>query len=87
MLGVLDRQLADNEYLAGDYSIADIANFCWARAAHWSGVETADLKHLTRWIDAIHARPAVQRGLEVPTPDQQTTSTDELIKTAQKFVT
>jgi glutathione S-transferase len=87
LLEILDGQLAENEFLAGDYSIADIANFCWARSAHWSGVETEDLKHLTRWIDTIHARPAVQRGLEVPTIDQKAKSADEFIKTAQKFVT
>ncbi len=87
LLEVLDQRLAESEYLAGDYSIADIANFCWARSAHWSGVETADLLHLTRWIDAIHARPAVQRGLAVPTADQKAKSADEFIKAARKFVT
>lgn len=40
---LLDAQLADNEFLAGDYSIADITNFCWARSAHWSGVATKAL--------------------------------------------
>lgn len=87
LLEILDGQLEKNEFLAGEYSIADIANFCWARSAHWSGVETEDLKNLTRWIDTIHARPAVQRGLEVPTTDQKAKSADEFIKTAQKFVT
>lgn len=87
LLEVLDRHLADHEYLADEYSIADIANFCWARTAHWSGVDTADLPHLTRWIAAIHDRPAVQRGLEVPTAAQMDRSADEFIAAAQKFVT
>jgi GST-like protein len=87
LLEILDLRLANNEYLAGDYSIADIANFCWARSAHWSGVDTADLQHLTRWIDAIHARPAVQRGLEIPTKDQKARSAEEFIEAARKFVT
>jgi len=87
LLEILDRQLADNEYLAGDYSIADIANFCWARTAHWSGVDSADLPHLTRWIDLIEARPAVQRGLMVPTARPKSNSNDDLVKAAQKFVT
>jgi GST-like protein len=87
LLEILDLRLADNEYLSGDYSIADIANFCWARSAHWSGVDTADLQHLTRWIDAIHARPAVQRGLEVPTKNQKARSSEEFIEAARKFVT
>lgn len=65
---VLDRQLADNEYLAGDYSIADIANWCWVRTAKWSGIDTAGLDHLARWTDAIAARPAVQKGVTVPEP-------------------
>jgi GST-like protein len=63
---VLDGQLADHEYLAGDYSIADIANWAWVRTHRWSGVEVDDLPHLRRWIDALRARPAVRRGIERP---------------------
>jgi glutathione S-transferase/GST-like protein len=63
---VLDRHLAGNAYLAGDYSIADIANWAWVRTYRWSGVEVDDLPHLKRWIDALRARPAVQRGIERP---------------------
>ncbi|MDP3326178.1 MAG: glutathione binding-like protein [Hydrogenophaga sp.] len=63
---VLDGQLKDHEYLAGDYSIADIANWAWVRTHRWSGVDMDDLPHLRRWRDAIRARPAVQRGIEQP---------------------
>ena len=66
LLEVLDGRLADNEYLAGDYSIADIANFAWARIHEWPGVSIEGLDHLQRWLEAIAARPAVQRGLQVP---------------------
>ena len=66
LLGVLDRQLAGHEWLAGEYSIADIANFAWARTHRWSGVDVSDMPHLKRWRDAMHARPAVQRGLQQP---------------------
>ena len=66
LLGVLNTRLADHEFLAGAYSIADIANFCWARTHRWSGVEIDDLPHLQRWLAAIEARPAVERGLKVP---------------------
>lgn len=66
LLAVLDGQLADHEYLAGDYSIADIANWCWARTHRWSGVEIEDLPHLRRWIEALAARPACDRGVKVP---------------------
>jgi GSH-dependent disulfide-bond oxidoreductase len=63
---VLDGQLKDHEYLAGDYSIADIANWAWVRTHRWSGVPVDDMPHLKRWLDAIRARPAVQRGIEQP---------------------
>jgi glutathione S-transferase len=63
---VLNGQLADHEYLAGDYSIADIANWCWVRTYPWSGVSVDGLDHLQRWIDAIQERPAVQVGVKVP---------------------
>ena len=63
---VLDGHLAKNEYLAGDYSIADIANWAWVRTHNWSGVAIDDLPDLARWRDQIRARPAVQRGIEMP---------------------
>jgi len=66
LLAVLDRRLADSEYLAGDYSIADIANFAWARTHRWSGIDVSGLPHLQRWLRQIRARPAVARGLAVP---------------------
>lgn len=63
---VLDGHLQHHEFLAGDYSIADIANWAWVRTHRWSGVEIDDLPHLKRWRDAIRQRPAVQRGIEQP---------------------
>lgn len=66
LFAVLDAQLAAHEFLAGDYSIADIANWCWVRTAKWSGIELEGLPHLQRWIAAIAERPAVQRGVAVP---------------------
>ena len=66
LFGVLDRQLADHEWLAGDYSIADIANWCWVRTHKWSGVDIAPFEHLQRWVAAIAARPAAQAGIKVP---------------------
>ena len=66
LFGVLDGQLRDNEYLAGDYSIADIANFSWVRIYDWSGVDIAPFPHLVRWLDTIAKRPAVIAGLNVP---------------------
>jgi len=66
LLTVLDGRLANNEYLAGEFSIADIANWSWARTHAWSGLDVTDLPNLQRWLDAISARPACQRGIEVP---------------------
>ncbi len=63
---VLDGRLAQHEYLAGEYSIADIANWAWVRTHRWSGVDTEGLPHLQRWIGQIRQRPAVQRGIERP---------------------
>ena len=63
---VLNGRLAESEYLAGDYSIADIANWCWVRTHPWSGVSVDGLEHLQRWLDKIAERPAVQRGVKVP---------------------
>ena len=66
LLEVLDSHLAQHEYLADDFSVADIANWCWVRTAKWSGVESHDLEHLGRWLTAISARPKCQAGVKVP---------------------
>jgi len=63
---VLDGRLRDHEYLADDFSIADIANWCWVRTHRWSGVAVDGLESLQRWMAAIEARPAAQRGVRVP---------------------
>ena len=63
---VLDRRLAESEWLADEYSIADIANWCWVRTYKWSGVPVDGLVHLRRWLDAMKERPACRRGVEVP---------------------
>ena len=63
---VLDGHLADKEWLAGEFSIADIANWCWVRTYKWSGVSVEGLEHLNRWRKAMNSRPACQRGIEVP---------------------
>lgn len=68
LLEVMNGQLATHEYLAGDYSIADIANWSWAHSHSWSGVDIDGLEHLERWLKAVGGRDAVQRGRDVPTP-------------------
>jgi len=63
---VIDTRLSQSEWLADDYSIADIANWAWVRTHRWSGVNTEGLVHLKRWSDAMIARPACVKGIEVP---------------------
>ena len=62
---VLDTRLAKTPYLAGDYSIADMAVYPWLRPYRWQGQDLADFENLQRWYSAVRARPAVQRGLGV----------------------
>ncbi len=67
LFGVLERRLGEAEWLGGaDYSIADIANWCWVRTHNWSGVSVEGFPQLQRWIAAIAARPAAQAGIKVP---------------------
>jgi len=68
LFDVMDRRLASSEYLADDYSIADIACFPWIRSATMNGYDLSDFQSLSRWFEAIQARPAVARGLAVPEP-------------------
>ena len=69
---VLDRRLGEHEYLAGAYSIADIATWPWVTGHDWSGVSLDGLANLQRWQRAIEARPAVQRGIAVPAQNAST---------------
>lgn len=65
LYGVLDRRLAEVEFLASDYSIADIAVFPWTRSHENQGIDFQDYPHVQRWFTEINDRPAVQRGVEV----------------------
>jgi len=77
---VLETQLTDHEFLAGDYSLADIANWSWVRGYKWSGVTLDGLPNLTRWLNAIAERPAVKRGVDVPEP----VDLDEMLRKAEE---
>ena len=81
---VLDRRLGESEWLAGDYSIADIANWSWTHTHDWSGIDIGGLDTLARWHAAMGARPAVQRGRAVPgtieaTAEQKTASVAKML--------
>ena len=92
MFEVLDTHLKDNEWLAYEYSIADIANWCWVRTHKWSGVSTDGLENLERWKDAMYEQPGMLEGIKVPIEikidknldDEE--KTKEFIKNAQKMV-
>ena len=83
---VMERQLEDHSYIANDeYSIADIALWCWVAGHEWSGVSVDGLPGLKRWLDLLGSRPAVQKGRAVPpppTPEERAKS----VEAAQKML-
>lgn len=74
---VLDTRLKASEYLAGDYSIADMATYPWVQGYEWGGLSIDGLDHLQRWLEAVAARPAVQRGMNVPESADRDNLSDE----------
>lgn len=66
LYGVLDRQLADHEFICGDYSIADIATYPWVAIYESQGLTLDEHPNLKRWVETLQQRPAVQRGMAVP---------------------
>ena len=66
LYGVLDKRLESRAFVAGDYSIADIAIWPWAARFEWQGIDLGDFLNVKRWYLEIAARPAVQRGYHVP---------------------
>ena len=87
---VLDDHLATQEWLAKDYSIADIANWCWVRTHKWSGISIEGLDHLQRWIKAMYDQPGMSAGLSVPMKVESLLDDDkkakEFAKNAEKMV-
>ena len=89
---VLDSHLKTNEWLAGEYSIADIANWCWVRTHKWSGVSIDGLKNLERWKNAMYEQPGMLKGIKVPIEiniDKRLNNEEQtkaFIKNAQKMV-
>ena len=87
---VLDDHLATQEWLAQDYSIADIANWCWVRTHKWSGISIEGLDHLQRWMKAMYDQPGMSAGLSVPMKVESLLDDDkkakEFAKNAEKMV-
>lgn len=82
--GVLNQRLGEAEYLAGDYSIADIATWPWVSIHEWAGVSVEGLANVQRWLAAVGGRPAVKRGRDVPKPPE--VSDEERAKQAAKLL-
>ena len=87
---VLDKQLSTNEWIAGEYSIADIANWCWVRTHNWSGVSMDGLENLDNWKNKMYEQPGMLKGIKVPVDRESIIKNDEdkkeFIKNAQKMV-
>ena len=87
---VLNTHLAKQDWLAKDYSIADIANWCWVRTYKWSGISIEGLNHLERWMRAMYDQPGMSAGLEVPIKMESLLDDDkkakEFAKNAEKMV-
>jgi GSH-dependent disulfide-bond oxidoreductase len=88
LFAVLDTRLAVSEYLADEYSIADIAHWPWINAHAWAGVALDDFPHLHRWLEQVRVRPAVQRGIQRPASTMKTAALDspENEAAAKRFV-
>lgn len=83
---VLETQLEGREYLCGEYSIADIANWSWVSLHFWAGVDIDDLPNLKSWVERIRARPAVQRGIVIPEPLNLGGGGEDVKKMAQSIL-
>ena len=84
---VLDNQLKNKEYLADDFSIADIATWPWVRRHRWAGIEIEKLFNLRRWMENLENRPAFQKGIEVPFKlDRSKISQENVIKLGEKIL-
>ena len=84
---VLDDQLKEKEYLADDFSIADIATWPWVRRHKWAGVEIEKLSNLRRWMGNLENRPAFQKGIEVPYKlNRSNISHENAIKMGEKIL-
>ncbi|MCJ7556113.1 MAG: glutathione S-transferase N-terminal domain-containing protein [Gammaproteobacteria bacterium] len=83
---VLDGQLAGEEFLAGDYSIADIATWPWVRRYYWAGVSMDGLDNLQRWMKTVGNRPAVERGKNIPQEPKLDGGADEFSLRARSML-
>jgi glutathione S-transferase len=86
LYAILDDVLEQREYLAGDYSIADIATWPWARIHGWAGVEIDDLPNLQRWLEQVGERPAVAKGWQIPSQPGGELKEEDVAKAGSKLL-
>jgi len=86
LFGVLDRQLASHEYVAGEYTIADMALWPWVSGHEWSGVSVDEFANLRRWLALVGARPAVQAGRDVPIKRDRAAEIEQSLKAVPKML-
>ncbi|MBU6443050.1 MAG: glutathione S-transferase N-terminal domain-containing protein [Alphaproteobacteria bacterium] len=86
LFGVLEKRLGESEYLAGDYSIADMAMWPWVSGYGWSGVSIEGLTNLQRWLDLVGSRAAVKRGRAVPPPADLGQQDQKTVEAGRKFL-
>ena len=79
---VLDSQLNGRKWICDDYSIADIANWCWVRVYYWAGINIEGLKNLKKWMELMEKRPACIKGSDIPKRD----SSRKLVSSAKKII-
>jgi GSH-dependent disulfide-bond oxidoreductase len=86
LFGVMDKQLGTLEYIAGTYSIADMALWPWVSGYEWSGVSVDEFAHLRRWLTLVGGRPAVQAGRDVPIKRDRAAEIEAAKKTGPKML-
>ena len=79
---VLDKQLEGREWICDEYSIADIANWCWVRVYFWAGINIDGLKNLKRWMSKMENRPACIKGVTIPKKD----TSKKLVRNVKKII-
>jgi len=91
LFGVLDKQLADKEFITGKYTIADMMSYPWTLAAPWLEIPVDDFPNVVRWQATMAAGPGVQRGMallkdrQAPPPEKMDEKTREILYGKKQF--
>jgi glutathione S-transferase len=85
LFGVLDKQLENNKYICGDYSIADMATYPWVVGYEWNGVDIEPFEHLKRWLATVGDRPKVAKGMNTPPNEMHSMTVEQRLELAAKI--